>query len=268
LTQPPDYHIHTCFSCDSETSMAEACEAAIAREMQEIAFTDHVDFEPWDECYGYLRPGAYVAEIERCRRRYGHALTIRAGVEIGEAHTYPDQVKAFLETHDFDFVLGSVHWVGNHPTWTGDYFNGQELEEGLESYFGEVARLAAEADYDVLAHFDIVRRATYKAFGLKTPDYTPHEHTIRRALRTLVERGKGLEINTSPRRRGMGPSNPTLQVLRWYREVGGEVLTIGSDAHNADSVGACFDEALDTARAAGFKRLATFERREVRWMNI
>jgi len=268
LTHPPDYHIHTRFSCDSETPMAAACEAAIGHGIQEIAFTDHVDFEPLDECHEYLRPGAYMAEIERCRRRYGHTLTIRAGVEIGEGHTYRDQVRSFLEAHDFDFVLGSIHWVGNRPTWTGDYFNGQSLEEGLDSYFREVARLAAEADCDVLAHFDIVRRAVYKAFDLKTPDYTPYEHTIRRALRTLVERGKGLEINTSPRRRGMGHPNPTLQVLHAYREVGGEVLTIGSDAHTADSVGACFDEALDIARAAGFTRLATFEKREIHWMSI
>ena len=91
--------------------MATACEVAIARGLGEIAFADHADFEPLDDCCGYLRPAAYLAEIERCRSRYGHDLIIRAGVEIGEAHVYRDQIAPLLEAHEFDFVLGSLHWV-------------------------------------------------------------------------------------------------------------------------------------------------------------
>jgi histidinol-phosphatase (PHP family) len=268
MTSPPDYHVHTRFSCDSKTKMAAACEAAIARGIGEIAFTDHADFEPLDDCCGYLRPAAYLAEIERCRRRYGDRLTIRAGVEIGEAHVYQDQIAALLEAHAFDFVLGSLHWVDGRPAFGGRYFNGQTLEAGLRAYFEPLACLAAEADYDVLAHFDIVRRAACRAFGLKTLDYTPYEKAIRRILRTLAERGKGLEINTANCRREMGDPNPTLQVLRWYHEQGGEILTFGSDAHTPDAIGSCFDVARDMARAAGFTRLARFEQRRVRWIAI
>jgi histidinol-phosphatase (PHP family) len=268
LTPPPDYHVHTRFSCDSKVDMAAACEGAIARGMREIAFTDHADFEPLDDCSKYLRPGAYVAEVERCRRRYGSHLTIRAGVEIGEGHVYRDQAAALLEAHEFDFVLGSLHWVDGHLALDEHYFAGRTLEGGLRAYLKELARLAAEADYDVLAHFDIVRRAVHRSFGLNGLDYAPYEETIRRILRTLVERGKGLEINTSIQRRGMGDPNSTLQVLRWYRKVGGEALTFGSDAHTADSIGSCFDVAREMARAAGFTRLATFERRKLGWVAI
>jgi histidinol-phosphatase (PHP family) len=268
LTPPPDYHIHTRFSCDSKTEMAAACEAAIARGLREIAFTDHADFEPLDACCGYLRPAAYLAQIERCRRRYGHDLTIRAGVEIGEPHVYRDRAAALLKAQEFDFVLGSVHWVRGRPDWDERYFSEQTLEEGLHAYFEELARLAAEAYYDVLAHFDVVRSAAHRSFGLITLDYAPHEEAIRDALRTVVERGKGLEINTATCRRGMGEPNPTLQVLRWYRELGGEILTFGSDAHTADSIGACFDVASEMARAAGFTRLATFAQRKLGWVAI
>ena len=268
MSHLPDYHIHTHFSCDSKAEMGAACEVAIARGIGEIAFTDHADFEPLDACCRYLQTPAYLAEIERCRRKYGHALTIRAGVEIGEAHLYQDQISALLEAREFDFVLGSIHWAGGRPNWNGRYFINQTLEQGLRTYFEELAHLAAEADYDVLAHFDIVRRAAHHSFGLNTLDYRPYEDTIRRTLHTLVERGKGLEINTSAYRRGMGPPNPTLQVLRWYREEGGEVLTFGSDAHTADSVGSCFDVALEMAQTAGFTRLARFERRKIDWIRI
>jgi histidinol-phosphatase (PHP family) len=248
--------------------MAAACEAAIARGVSEIAFTDHADFEPLDDCCGYLRPAAYVAEIERCRRRYGDHLTIRAGVEIGEGHVYADQATALLEAHEFDFVLGSMHWVDGRLHCDERYFAGRTLDEGLRAYFEEMARLAAEADYDVLAHFDTVRRAAYRAFGLKTLDYVPYEETIHRTLRTLVERGKGLEVNTVTYRRGMGDPSPPLQILRWYRKVGGEILTLGTDAHTPDAIGAGFDVALDMVRAAGFTRVATFEQRRVHWTDI
>jgi len=268
LIHPPDYHIHTRFSCDSETEMAVACEAAIARGLSEIAFTDHADFEPLDECCGYLRPAAYLAEIERCRRRYGDRLTMRAGVEIGEGHVYRDQAAALLEAHEFDFVLGSLHWVDGRLHCDERFFAGYTLDEGLRVYFEELARLAAEADYDVLAHLDTVRRAAYRAFGLKALEYAPYEDAIRRVLRTLVERGKGLEMNTVTVRRGMGDPSPPLRVLRWYRELGGEILTLGSDAHVPGAVGSCFDMALEAARASGFTQLARFEKRRVHWTTI
>jgi histidinol-phosphatase (PHP family) len=277
--------------------MAAACETAIARGMREIAFADHVDFEPLDECCGYLRPAAYLAEIERCRAIYGDQLTIRAGVEIGEAHVYRDQAAALLEAHEFDFVLGSLHWVDGRLHNDKRYFAGRTLDEGLHAYFEELARLASEADYDVLAHLDTVRRAAYRAFGLKALDYAPYKETIRRTLRTLVERGKGLEVNTvtvrlsasrlsgstersqslgkvstkshgEACRRGMGDPSPPLQVLRWYRELGGEILTFGSDAHTPDAIGSCFDVALEMVRTAGFTRLATFKQRQIHWVEI
>jgi len=263
-----DYHVHTRFSCDSDTKMAAACEAAIARGLSEIAFADHVDFEPLDTCCGFFRPAAYLAEIERCRRKYGDHLAIRAGVEIGEGHVYRAQAAALLEAHEFDFVLGSLHWVDGRLHCDGRYFAGRTLDEGLRAYFEELARLAAGADYDVLAHLDTVRRAAYRAFGLERLDYAPYEETIRRILRTLVERGKGLEVNTVTYRRGIGDPSPPLQVLCWYRELGGEILTFGSDAHTPGAIGSCFDVALEMARAAGFTRLARFEKRRASWWEI
>ena len=263
-----DYHVHTNFSCDSKTTMVTACDMAVLRGIDEIVFTDHADFEPLDECTGYLRADAYMAEIRRCQFAYGDDLIIRAGVEVGEGHLYPDAVADLLAAYEFDFVLGSLHWVHGRPAFNGRYFKDQGLEKGLRAYFEDLACLVAGADFDVLAHFDIVRRAIYRVYGLRTLDYTSFEETIRRVLRTLVERGKGLEINTSNSHRGMGDPNPTPQVLRWYREEGGEILTVGSDAHVPDAVGLDYDRALDMARAAGFTRLARFEKRQVSWIEI
>ncbi|RLC82345.1 MAG: hypothetical protein DRI81_00030 [Chloroflexi bacterium] len=110
LICPPDYHIHTRFSCDSDAEMAAVCEAAITRELSEIAFTDHADFGPADPP-GYFRPAEYLAGIERCRARYGDRLTIRAGVEMGEPHIFAQEAGDVLAVGDFDFVLGSAHYA-------------------------------------------------------------------------------------------------------------------------------------------------------------
>jgi histidinol-phosphatase (PHP family) len=99
-------------------------------------------------------------------------------------------------------------------------------------------------------------------------DYTPYEEIIRHTLKTVVKRGKGLEINTSSYWRGMGDPHPTQQVLQWYREVGGEILIFGSDAHRFDAIGLDFDVALEMAQAIGFTRLAKFQRRRVSWIDI
>ena len=105
-----DYHVHTAFSIDSETRLASMCEQAIARRLGEIAFTDHVDFGPADTP-GHLRPIEYLAAIERCRARYGDRLVIRSGVEIGEPHLFAAEAASILSQGDFDFVLGSAHYL-------------------------------------------------------------------------------------------------------------------------------------------------------------
>ena len=159
-------------------------------------------------------------------------------------------------------------WKDDLPNFSRRYFRDQTLEEGVTSYFTALEVQAAAGDFDVLAHFDIICRAAHRAFGTAIADYSPYEDFIRQVLRTLVQRGKGLEINTATTYRGMGGLASALQVLRWYRELGGEIITFGSDAHHARDVGAGCDDALEVARSAGFDRLATYEGRQVRWVKI
>lgn len=261
-----DYHVHTRFSTDSEADLGEACEAALARGLDEIAFADHADFGHADTL-GYLKPVEFIAAVERCRARYGDRLTIRAGVEMGEPHIFVQEAQAILAAGEFDFVLGSAHYAnGMQVAWKEAYFE-QPLHQAYESYFRQVVNLAAKGDFDVLGHLDLVKRDARK-FGKVYDGPEPYADLIRAALRSIVERGKGIEINTSPLRRGQPDPCPSLEVLRWYRELGGEILTFGSDAHRPGDIGAHFDVALEMARAAGFTRLARFEKRQVRWVGI
>jgi histidinol-phosphatase (PHP family) len=248
--------------------MAAVCEAAIARGLHEIGITDHVDYGP-DDPPDYFRPVEYLAEIAQCRTRYGDRLTIRAGLEIGEPHIFVEETQAVLAAGEFDYVIGSAHYAdGMQCEWKADFFE-QPLHQAYEAYFRQVDKLAAEGDFDILGHIDLVKRDAAK-FGKPYDGPEPYADIIRSALRSIIERGKGIEINTSPLYKGKGMAEPcpTMDILHWYREMGGEILTLGSDAHSPDKLGAHFDMALEMTRAAGFTRLARFERRQVSWLEI
>ena len=261
-----DYHIHTHFSTDSEANMEAACQAAIARGIDEIAFSDHLDFGPEDPPGGF-RKSEYLAAIEGCRTHYGDQLTVLTGIEVGEPHLFAEEASETIGLNDFDVVLGSAHYaVGMEAAWLEDFFE-QPLRHAYESYFSQVVELAAKGDFDVLAHIDLVKRDARK-FGKVYDGPEPYADMIRTALRSLVERGKGLELNTSPLRRGQPEPCPSLEILRWYRELGGEILVVGSDAHAPEAVGAHLELAVEMAKSVGFGRLATFEQRRVDWMRI
>ena len=261
-----DYHVHSCFSHDSDASLEAACRVAIDRGLDEIAFTDHVDLGP-DFPEDYFRAPEYLAAIARCRARYGEELAVCAAVELGEPHLYPDETAALLDAHDFDFVLGSAHYaLGMRAAWREEFFV-DPLHEAYESYFRQVVRLAAAGDYDVLAHVDLIKRDA-RQFGKLYDGPGPYGDMIRTALKSVVERGKGIELNLSPLRRGQPEPCPSLEVLKWYRELGGEILVIGSDAHSPDAVGAHVDLGVEIARSAGFARLATFRERQIDWRRI
>ncbi len=258
----PDSHTHTHFSFDSRASPDAVCQAAIARGMPEVALTDHVDMNPLDGGYGYFRPDEHWRGIQDCRARLNGRVRVHIGLECGEPHLFRRELSALTAAHEYDVVLGSIHWVGNRPVETAAFFDGLDFHEGIVLYLEELTRLAEEGDYDILAHPDIIRRAIFHRFGWTEVDWTPYEAPMRRVLRIVAERGKALEVNTSYRRRGMGPPGPSVQVLRWFREEGGRFVTLGSDAHRPEDVGADFGEALAMVQAAGFEAVAIFRGRQ------
>jgi len=263
---PPDYHVHTRFSIDSRSEMSAVCEEAVARGLREVAFTDHLNWGP-----GYptdhLDLDQYAAEVDRCRALFDGRLRVQLGLEVGEPHVFAGRVAPLLRDRPFDIVLGSVHYVGgSRPIFEEAYF-ARPTREACGAYFRDVAALAAEGDYDVLAHLDVIRRYA-REFGRVYDGPAPYADPIRAALRAVVERGKGIEVNTFALRSGHDEPFPSLEILRWYRELGGEVLALGSDAHVPEDVGSSFDGALEMLRGLGFTRLATFERREMRWIAI
>ncbi len=267
LTIPLDYHLHTRYSCDSNASMEAMGTAALQKGIPEIAFTEHLDLQALDPCNGFYDPPAYFRALEAARASLGpRGLTLRAGVEVGEMHRHRHAVQPVLEAHPYDVVLGSLHWVGDELVFDSSFFR-REPAEAIRLYFGELAEMAQAGGFDVLSHLDVFKRTGYAFWGRF--DITEWEDLVRPVWEACIANDIAPEINTSGLRLPVGQTQPTLEALRWYREMGGERLVIGSDAHRPEHVGHGLETALRIAHQAGFTHLCRFQRRTVvAWVPI
>lgn len=258
---PQDYHLHSEFSPDCKTPLELMCLAARQRGLPEIGFTEHYDLHPLEEARDYFRPEPWWRELQRCREAFAGELTIRAGVEIGEPHLFQAEARALLAAYPFDYALGSLHRVGDELVFAPEFFDRPE-DEAYRSYFLELEQMTRLGGFDILAHFDVPVRLGALLHG----GYDPrrYEDVIRPVLRNCIERGLALDVNTAALRGKAQVLTPGRDILRWYAEMGGEHVTLGSDAHNPSQVGLHLDAALAAIRAAGLRCLTFFEQRQPR----
>lgn len=264
-----DYHVHSQFSDDSEYPMEDVVKDAIGLGLDEICFTDHVDYGvkvDWDSGeeviywgkiaavnVGYPR---YVEEFERMRREYGDKIVLKMGMEFGiQTHTIP-KFEALFHRYPFDFIILSVHQVQDKMFWTQEFQQGKTQKEYNERYYEELLQVVrGYNDYSVLGHMDLITR--YDLAGVY-----PFENVKPLAaeiLKTVIAEGKGIEVNTSSHRYGLTDSTPCRALLELYRDLGGEILTIGSDSHSPAHLGAYLQEAKEQLKAMGFRYFCTYE---------
>jgi histidinol-phosphatase (PHP family) len=253
---PHDYHLHSDLSVDCRAPMAAQAQAAVALGLREICVTEHCDYVPQDEGCGYYRPEAYFAELARCREQFDGRLMLRAGVEIGEPHRYPEEAAALVGGYPYDFVIGSLHWVDGQIVLEHNYFAGKSAAEAYEAYFTELLAMVRHGGFDVIGHLDVPKRAGFDVHGpFRSRDFA---EPMRAVLRAAAEAGIGIEINSGTARRPIGELTPDIDVLRWYRELGGEIITVGSDAHRPEHLAYRFDDAAAMLSAAGFTAITGF----------
>ena len=262
---PHDYHIHSHHSCDSQATIAEQCASAVAKGLPEIGISDHFDTHPLDMCSGYFKLTEWAAEIDRVRAEFAERLIVRAGIELGEPHIYQAECQTLLRSYPFDYTLGSLHWVGDELIFDRKYFR-RPADEAFGLFFEELERMTRAGGFEVLGHFDVVVRVGAPLYG----GYDPrrHEEAIRAVLKNCIERGIALDLNTRGLRNRCQRLTPGMEILTWYREMGGERVTLGSDAHHPDDIAANFDLALDALRAAGLRYVTQFEQREAKLVKI
>ncbi len=263
ISIPLDYHLHSNFSSDSQVTIPEICSAAIQRGIPEIGLSEHFDNHPREKAsHDHFRPEAWWNEIEQVRKKMDGRLTVRAGLEAGEPHRFPNETSALVEKYPFDYIIGSLHYVGELFMFDQDYLTCHSKDEVLEHYFIELEEMTRHPIFDVLGHFDLpVRNAGHLWNGYDPSDYAEF---IRPVLKHCIDHGIALDVNVAGLRKPAQNIMPDPKILVWYREMGGERVTLGSDAHAAEQVGLHLDQAVHAIQAAGLKWVTQFEQRQAR----
>ena len=259
-----DFHMHTNFSTDSDSTPEQMIEGAIQKGLQTICFTDHqdVDFPKSIMPEGFqVDFENYFETLRKLQIKYQNQIEILIGVELGLQPHLGKVYKELAENYPFDFIIGSVHILDGMDPYFKEYFEGKTDEEGYRRAFEiTLENIKNISDYDVLGHLDYVVR-----YGKNQDrDYSCSKYAgyIDEILRHLIENGKGLEINTAGFKYGLSFAHPHTDVLKRYRELGGEIITIGSDGHKPEHIAYDFHKVSDILKACGFKNYTEFRHRK------
>ena len=265
-----DYHTHTRFSPDGSATMTEMAQAALDAGMDEICFTDHVEPLVWGST-ALREPYDWTLLTEdfcTAREALGDRIRLRLGMELGDAQWAPEHVgKLLAGAPEFDFIIGSIHLLS--PRYQGaDLYvfvpqDEAEAQAALEDYLEEALALAKLGGFNVLGHLTLPLRYFNEMRGFHA-SFDPYEGQIREILKTLIENGRGIELNCN---RGNMPL-PDEKWLKLYRELGGEVITLGTDAHTTGHVGRSVRERQALLKSCGFTRFCTFEKQKPIWHTL
>lgn len=253
-----DYHTHTAFSSDCDISMDEMIQGAVRAGIKELAITDHHDPGYEDPEFPFqLDHDSYFKSVSEAEIKYKDQISIIKGMEIGIMDTKLDECNAAVDRHPYDFIIGSFHCLGKDDLYRYD-FSKVDGPEKLEEFYLYVNKCFKEyKNYDIAGHLTIIDRYIGKIY-----DYKPYMDIIEDTLKTIIYDGKGIEINTSSFKYGTGIWLPRHEVLNLYKQLGGEILTFGSDSHTPEYFQYHFDEAHELARSLGFKYQCTFKNRK------
>ena len=256
-----DYHVHSTCSQDGRQTMAQAAQAAVAAGLDELCLTDHVDTvywgpeqKPrWDFDWDAVR-----RQFRQAQEQWGHRITLRLGAELGEAAMSFQRAEHLMQgAPPLDFVIGSVHMAGKKFHHKDLYYI-EKADEAyydsvIDSYLEDVLALARWGEFQVLGHLTLPLRYITENYG-EHMTFAHHMDQVEEIFRTIIPKGLGIECNTN---RG-NESLPGADILRLYRRLGGEIITLGSDAHRPEDVGCFIRQRQELLRECGFRYFTTF----------
>ncbi len=253
-----DFHMHSLVSFDGKETAQAMLQAAEAAGLKEICFTDHMDFDPRAEIQtmGYDLD-TYSKAYDRLE---SSKLKLRRGMEFGMIADKPQLLDAALQGRAYDFVIGSVHFVEGWDVFFPPFWEGKSIEQAERRYLEEVlACVKTHNDFDVLGHLTYISKSWNNPTN-RPVAYKPYGELVDEIFRELILKDKGIEVNTSGMAR-CGVYLPTRDYVERFWELGGKIVTVGSDAHTADRVGeSCAQAAKMVAEVFGY--VCTFENRQ------
>lgn len=253
-----DYHVHTNYSNDCTFDMESYILPAIEKKLDGICFTDHVDIDyPNTSIEFQLDYLKYTNELRNLKDKYSNQLEILIGIEFGmQPHILNDD-KSFFQDKSFDYVLGSIHAADKKELYTADFTLSKSQHLGILDYFKDMIFCVKNFDsYNNLGHLDAISRYVSKGsfVAAKYMDY------IEEVMKIVIQKGKGIELNTSGKRYALANFHPEPSILKLYKQLGGEIITLGSDSHSPSTLGYGFDEAIYTLQSCGFKYHTIYRR--------
>lgn len=257
-----DYHIHTHFSGDCSTPAAAQIEKAIQLNMDELCITDHHDYDVDSGDINFeLDIPSYLTHMNDLKETYKDQIKIRIGLELGLQAHLADYLTRLLSQYSFDFIIGSTHFIRGKDPYYPSYFENRREQDAIREFFLETLKnVKSFRNYDVLGHLDyIIRYCPTKDQNYVIGDY---QDIIEEILSVIIKAGIGLECNTSGLRSGISQPNPHIDILKCYRQLGGEIITLGSDSHITDTLGYRFDFAKEILISSGFRYYCTFSDRK------
>lgn len=297
-----DVHLHSDYSTDSEEKMENTVEKAVSLGLKGLCFTDHMDLYFPQECAKKsggdftFDPDAYFDELEYLKSKYRNRIEILFGIETGLRNESElkdkciDEYRRMIRDYPFDFVIGSTHCLENIDPYWEEYWYGRTAEEGLDRYFDAIDQNCNDYDFfDSLGHLDYLVRyvskdAAIRSFKERFKDlpeessgfdweeqrvygrrlYRPSDfkEITEQILKRIIDRGTALEINTAGLKYGLGFAHPHEEILKLYKELGGELLTVGSDAHMAEHLAYDFRDIPGYLKNLGFKYYFVYKRRK------
>lgn len=273
-----DCHTHTQFSVDSEADIELCARRAAELGLAAYAITDHCECNGWHEKAHYPEETWYLREsfdyakdfensvsaVTALKEKYAGKMNLICGVELGQILHDTEAAKTVNSDSRVDFIIGSVHQVaGEQDFYFIDYdkLSMNEIYDLLERYFREVYEMSRTYLFDVVGHLTYCLRYMKQRHGIDA-DISRFDDIIAETFRSLAHNGKGIEINTSGLRQGFGDCFPSLKYVKMFRDLGGEIISFGSDSHTVEDIGANIADGMALAAAAGFTRGAFFRKRK------
>lgn len=261
-----DYHVHSIFSSDSNSLIDDIIMNAISKNISEIAITDH--FEPmiYDPNYLYYNGIMYQNIIEEVTEKYSNKIKILKGIELGQPHRFLESSYSVVADYPMDYVIASAHKGANDIDVSELRYTENNKQIRCRNYLAELIQISKLDVFDCIGHLDLINRYAIKQ-GVFI-DLAEEYELLEVVFNNLIYNNKGIEINTSGLRNISRIMMPGYSIAKMYKELGGEIITIGSDAHDTRHVGTGIKEAIEMLNHAGFRYITTYENRNPKFISI
>lgn len=267
-----DCHLHSSFSGDSAAPMEEMILSGIAKGLKTMCFTEHHDIDYPDSPEGagsifLLNTDSYLYDLARLKEKYQGQIRLLFGVELGLQPEILRKTAVYAKSYEFDFIIGSSHICHGKDPYYPAFYEGRSEEEAYREYFTSILENVKKfSNFDVYGHLDYVVR--YGPGKDQNYSYDKYRDIFDEILNTLLENGKGIELNTGGIEKGMKEFHPCTDILKRYRQLGGEIITIGSDAHDSSHIAGYFSRAAEVLEACGFRYYTVFQQRTPEFIRL